>query len=102
MTDEQMTYEKCFHSEYGGYVYQIKGYREWVEPFVTEKEAQAFLQGVAYAEKESKDWEERATELLTAILDVLYPIVENNVLWTVATTINDVKEQEAENGVDED
>jgi hypothetical protein len=48
---DELTYDKCYHSEFGGYVYQIRNYRGfWLEPFVTEREAKAFIKGVKYAE----------------------------------------------------
>ena len=55
---EELSIDRCYHHEYGGYVYQIRGYRSWVEPFVTEKEAQAFLKGVEYADQQNKGEQE--------------------------------------------
>ncbi len=42
-----MDYKKTYHPEFGGYVYQpnVPQITKWVEPFVTEKEAQAFIKG---------------------------------------------------------
>ena len=57
--------DKTYHPEYGGYVYQprIHGYDKFIEPFVTEKEASAFLDGW-------KKGVERLRELQAAVWDL--------------------------------
>jgi hypothetical protein len=53
----KLTIDKTYHPEYGGHVYQPRvdgeshNFGFWIEPFVTEKEAKAFLRGVSHGVK---------------------------------------------------
>ena len=53
----KLTIDKVYHPEYGAHVYQPRVDGEshkfgmWIEPFVTEKEAKAFLLGVSHGVK---------------------------------------------------
>ena len=53
----KLTIDKTYHPEYGAHVYQPRVDGEshkfgmWIEPFVTEKEAKAFLLGVSHGVK---------------------------------------------------
>lgn len=51
-----MKIEKCYHPEYGGYVYQprVKEIDAFIEPYVTEKEAKAFLNGVKHMQRQQE------------------------------------------------
>ena len=46
--------DKTYHPEYGGYVFQPKPPEwpdKWAEPYVTEREARAFMDGYNYAQQ---------------------------------------------------
>ena len=43
---------------------------------------------------EEENWEERAEALLESMVDILHPIVSNDVLWTVALEMRRHIEQE--------
>lgn len=46
-----------YHPEYGNYVYQPEypGVTLWMEPYVTEKEAQAFIEGLELGRKNDQE-----------------------------------------------
>lgn len=54
---KELSIDVCYHPEYGGDVYQprVPGYKKFIEPYVTAKEARAYLRGVKDQQAEIED-----------------------------------------------
>ena len=52
-----MTVEETHHPEFGSSVFQprVAGFDKFIEPYVYEREAWAFLDGVSYAKAEAEE-----------------------------------------------